>query len=40
MIGLAEMMQIESMADRSGLYRVWELLFGGVRSFSKPCLPQ
>ncbi|WVQ81393.1 hypothetical protein IAT38_003517 [Cryptococcus sp. DSM 104549] len=28
LIGLSEMMQLENVADKSGLYRSWELLFG------------
>ncbi|OCF35692.1 nuclear pore complex protein Nup188 [Kwoniella heveanensis BCC8398] len=29
LIGLSELVQLESIADRPGLYRSWELLFGG-----------
>ncbi|WVQ73653.1 hypothetical protein IAR50_003233 [Cryptococcus sp. DSM 104548] len=29
LVGLTELVQLESIADRPGLYRSWELLFGG-----------
>ncbi|WVW79510.1 hypothetical protein I302_101479 [Kwoniella bestiolae CBS 10118] len=29
LIGLSELVQLESVADKAGLYRSWELLFGG-----------
>ncbi|WWD21286.1 hypothetical protein CI109_105770 [Kwoniella shandongensis] len=29
LIGLSELVQLENIADRPGLYRSWELLFGG-----------
>ncbi|WWC63886.1 uncharacterized protein I303_106491 [Kwoniella dejecticola CBS 10117] len=29
LVGLSELVQLESIADRPGLYRSWELLFGG-----------
>ena len=28
-LGLADMIQLESIVDRNGLYRIWDLLFGG-----------
>ncbi|WVF65419.1 hypothetical protein IAT40_000146 [Kwoniella sp. CBS 6097] len=38
LIGLSELVQLESIADRPGLYRSWELLFGGESSSTSSLL--